>query len=177
MSTYWKDRIANSQTAISKKSIKQIEKQLKKYYGKSMKHVIADFEDTYNKVLQQQEEGKQVTPALLYRINKYWQLQGQLRKELQKLGDKQISALSKIFEINFFDVYYSIGIPGLETFSTIDEAAVKQLINQIWVADGVSWSQRVWNNTSKLQETLNEQLIHCVVAGKKTTELKKLLQE
>ena len=174
---YWQNRIINSQNNISKKNIKQIEKQLRKYYGRTMKHLIADFENTYNKLLATVGEGKQPTPADLYKLDKYWQMQGQLRKELQTLGDRQISALSKIFEVQFFEIYYSIEIEGLETFSTLDAAAVNQLINQIWVADGSSWSQRVWDNTNKLQQALNDNLIECVVAGRKTTELKNLLQE
>ena len=128
-------------------------------------------------VLAQQEEGKQITPALLYKLDSYWQIQGQLRQELQKLGERQISALSKILEINFFDVYYSIGVEGLEAFTTLDKEAVAQLINQIWVADGKSFSQRVWDNIEKLIETLNEELVLCVATGKKTTELKQKLQE
>ena len=177
MSTYWKDRMALSQTALTNKSIKQIEKQLKKYYSTTMSHIISDFEATYNKLLATAGEGKQPTPADLYKLDKYWQMQGQLRQELQKLGDRQISALSKIFEINFFDVYYSIGIEGLEAFNTINTEIVQQLINSVWVADGKSWSQRIWENTDLLASTLNDELIACVAAGKKTTELKKVLQE
>ena len=142
-----------------------------------MERVIKDFESVYNKVLSQQEKGQAVTPALLYRMDAYWQMQGQLRHELQKLGDRKVAALSKAFEENFFEVYYSLGIEGMEAFSTFDKAAVRQMINNIWVADGKTFSQRVWDNTSRLLETLNEQLTHCVVVGKKTTELKKLLQE
>jgi hypothetical protein len=51
------------------------------------------------------------------------------------------------------------------------------MINRVWVADGKSWSERVWDNTEKLQQTLNDNLVHCLVAGKKTTDLKNLLQE
>ena len=50
------------------------------------------------------------------------------------------------------------------------------MINQIWCADGKSWSNRVWKNTDKLQQALNDNLIHCVLTGKKTTELKNILQ-
>jgi SPP1 gp7 family putative phage head morphogenesis protein len=175
--SYWQDRMANSQNALSAKSVKQIEKQMRKYYASTMKRTIADFESTYNKLLATVEEGKQPTPADLYKLDKYWQMQGQMRKELQKLGEKQATALSKIFEINFFDVYYSIDIEGLEAFSTISEEGAQHLINQIWVADGKSWSQRIWENTELLAETLNEELIACVVAGKKTTDLTNKLQE
>ena len=175
--SYWKDRMALSQTKLTNKSIKQIEKQMKKYYGDAMQRTIADFEATYNKILAATEEGRQPTPADLYKLDKYWQMQGQLRQELQKLGERQIAALSKAFELNFFEIYYSIGIPGMEAFNTIDKEMVQQLINHIWVADGKSWSQRIWENTEKLAATLNEELVNCVAAGKKTTELKNMLQE
>lgn len=101
---YWQDRAAKAQAELSKKNLKQIEKQLRKYYGTSMVRVIRDFERVYKKILKQQELGKEITPADLYKLDAYWQMQGQLRRELQKLNDKQNSMLSKIFEIHFFDI-------------------------------------------------------------------------
>ena len=177
MSDYWKDRQAKAQAELTSKNIKAIEKQLKKYYGATAKRVIKDFESTYDKILLQKANGKEITPALLYRLDSYWQLQGQTRALLRNLGEKQIATLTKQFEIQYFDIYYSIAIQGTEAFSTLDTAAVQQMINSIWVADGKSFSQRIWGNTDRLIESLNEQLIHCVAAGKKTTELKNLLQE
>ena len=172
---YWVDRSLKAQQALTAKSIKQTEKQLKKYYGNSMEKILGQFEKTYNKILLSMSEGKEPTVADLYKLDTYWQMQGQLRQELQKLGDKQISLLSKNFELHFFDIYYSFAIPGEEAFNTIDVAVVQQLINQIWVADGQSWSQRVWNNTSKLQQALNDNLMNAVITGAKSGELKKLL--
>lgn len=174
---YWQDRMAQSQTKLTNKSIRQIERQMKKYYGAAMERTIRDFEATYNKILTTVGEGKEPTPADLYKLDKYWQTQGQMRRELQKLGDRQLTLLSKAFEANFFEIYYSIAVPGLEAFSTIDTTMVQQLINHIWVADGKSWSQRIWENTERLAATLNEELVNCVVSGKKPTELKKMLQE
>lgn len=174
---YWQERMANAQNAISTKTTKQIEKQLRKYYAAAAKRTIEDFESTYNKLLAQKKEGKDITQADLYRLDKYWEAQGQLRQRLQKLGEKKISLLTKYFELNFFDIYHSIAIPGLKAFNTIDNKIVNQLINSVWVADGRTFSQRVWNNIDRLVETLNEQLIYTVATGKKTTELKNLLQE
>lgn len=174
---YWQERMANAQNAISTKTTKQIEKQLRKYYAAAAKRTIEDFESTYNKLLAQKAEGKDITQADLYRLDKYWEVQGQLRQRLQKLGEKKISLLTKYFELDFFDIYHSIAIPGLKAFNTIDNKIVNQLINSVWVADGRTFSQRVWNNIDRLVETLNEQLVYTVVTGKKTSELKKLLQE
>lgn len=175
--SYWAERMAKSQNKITKKTIRQIEKQMKEYYANTLKHSIAEFEDTYNRVLLATEEGRQPTPADLYKLDKYWQMQAQINNQLERLGDKQIKLLSKQFELNFFEVYYSIGIPGAEAFNTIDNSLVQQMISQIWVADGKSWSQRIWENTQLLAQTLNEELINCVVTGAKTSDLKKKLME
>ena len=44
---YWQERMANAQKAISTKTTKQIEKQLRKYYAAAAKRTIEDFESTY----------------------------------------------------------------------------------------------------------------------------------
>lgn len=173
--TYWQDRETDALNRLSNKTIKQTEKQLKKYYSDLMTRTLADFEAVYNKILLATAEGKEPTPADLYRLDTYWQHQAQLRKELNELGEKEIALLSKQFELNFFDIYFAVGTVGEATFSTIDKSLVQQMINSVWCADGKSWSQRIWKNTELLAETLNEELIHCVASGKKPTELKKLL--
>lgn len=174
---YWEDRQAESLAKVSNKSIKTIEAQMKKYYAYTMETVINDFEATYNKLLTTIEDGKQPTPADLYKLDKYWKLQAQCRAELEKLGAKQLALLSKEFEINWFEVYYSINIEGATAYSTLDKTMVEQMINQIWAADGKSWSARIWENTNRLQQTLNDELIHIVAAGKQPRELKEILQQ
>jgi SPP1 gp7 family putative phage head morphogenesis protein len=175
--SYWAVRIQKAQAAIVDKNLKAVEKQLAKYYGQAAERAIKDFESVYDKILLAMEEGREPTPADLYKLDKYWQAQGALRQELQKLGEKQISLLTKYFEINYFEIYYSFALEGYVPFATIDKAAAMQVIKSIWVADGKDYSQRVWDNIGRLTETLNDELIHCVVTGKKTTELKRVLQE
>lgn len=174
---YWGERAAKTQAALTEKSIKQTEKQLKLYYQSTMKKTLDNFEKTYEKIFQRITEGKEVTPADLYRLDTYWQMQYQLKEELQKLGDKQAVLLSKNFVKQYQSIYEALAIPGEVSFSTIDRAAVEQMINSIWCADGKSWSSRIWTNTERLADTLNEHLIHCVATGKTPGELKKLLQE
>jgi SPP1 gp7 family putative phage head morphogenesis protein len=174
---YWADRMANAQTKISNKSIKAIETQMRKYYANTMKKVISEFEATYDKLLATIEDGKEPTPADLYKLDKYWQLQAQAKRELERLGARQIALLSKEFELQWFEIYHSISLQGSQSFNTLDKKAVQQMINQIWCADGKSWSTRIWQNNNALLETLNEGLIHIVASGKKNTELKNLLQE
>jgi SPP1 gp7 family putative phage head morphogenesis protein len=177
----WEDRLADAKNRRANKSVNEINKQLTKYYKTAVNRVIKDFEATYDKLLATVENGKEPTPADLYKLNKYWEMQGQLKNELQKLGDKEIELLSKQFTDTFKADYEAItlgaNITPNEQYNKISTEAAKEMINSVWVADGKSWSERIWDNTSKLAETLNEELIHCVVTGKKTSQLKSLLQE
>jgi SPP1 gp7 family putative phage head morphogenesis protein len=174
---YWKDRQAKALNKLSQKSTRAIETQLRKYYRRTMAATIADFEATYDKLLATVEAGREPTPADLYKLDKYWKMQGQLKDELTRLGDRQAAILSREFETNFFDVYYTLGKDSKAAYSTIATETARQMINSVWAADGKSWSARIWDNTSKLAETLNEKLIECVVAGKNPSELKKALME
>lgn len=176
MSNYWSERQAEIQNRLVKQSERKIKKQLTKYYATAAKRVIDDFENTYNKILSTLEAGKQATPADLYKLDKYWVMQGNLRQQLQKLGEKQIALLTKQFELSFFEVYYALSIEGAQAFNTLDKAAVTQLINSVWCYDGKTLSQRVWSNTEHLMATLNEELVHVVATGKDTSALKKMLQ-
>lgn len=175
---YWQDRMAESQANFTNKSIKDTEKQLIKYYSKTMETVIKDFELTYQKLLTTIGDGREPTPADLYKLDKYWKLQAQLKTELQKLGDKSAALLSRQFTEQYIGIYNTMALPDAENlFSAIDRKTAEQMINQIWCADGKSWSSRIWTNTDKLQQALNDNLIECVVGGKKTTQLKDMLQK
>lgn len=170
---YWQER----QAAITDKSIAETEKQLARYYKAAQLNVIKQFEATYDKLLATIGDGKQPTPADLYKLNAYWEMQAQITQELEKLGNLQATLLSKKFMQEWKHIYEGIAPKDDLHFSKIDTEAAKKMINAIWCADGKSWSERVWKNTNLLKEELNEHLINCVVTGKKTTELKKVLQQ
>ena len=174
---YWQDRYMESQAALSRKNEKQILKQLRKYYATAAKSVIEEFENTYAHLLASIEDGREPTPADLYKLEKYWEAQGKLRKSLNSLGEKEIEMLTRVFEANYFDIYYGLNLPTDLKFSGISHDTVNQLISAVWCADGKVWSERVWDNTSKLAETLNEELINTLLTGKKTSDLKRKLQE
>ena len=175
---YWAtERFAKAQARLTQKNIRQIEKKLADYYAKTMEFVIRDFEFTHEKILNAMDNGKKPTPADLYKLDRYWEMQGQLKRELQKLGDKQILLLSKEFEKEWGDIYDLISLPSGRAFSTIADTNAAQMINAIWCADGKSWSERVWGNTKRLQDALNDGLIEILLGGKTTKELKQKLKE
>lgn len=175
---YWQERNLKAQQELTSKSIAETEKQLIKYYKRTMRTVINDFEATYDKLLATIGDGKAPTPADLYKLEKYWQMQGLIDRELTKLGNVEMKLMTKVFTEQYQAIYDAVAFLGdSKSFNSIDRATAEQMINAIWCADGKSWSSRIWTNTEKLKEALNTNLIDCVVAGKKTTELKNLLQE
>lgn len=175
--SYWKDRQAEAQARLSQKNIKDIEKQLAKYYQQAAAHCITSFENTYNKLLSTLDDGRTPTPADLYKLDTYWQMQAQIKKELDKLGNKEIELFMNAFVKNYQNVYDSIAFKGLTAYTTIDREAIEQVITAIWCADGKNWSGRIWSSKERLMETLNEELIAIVGSGKKTTDLKNKLQQ
>ena len=177
MSNYWQDRFTQGQAALTAKNEKQINRQMQKYYARAAKSIIEDFINTYNHLLNSIEEGRQPTPADLYKLEKYWQMQGNLRKSLNNLGEIVMKKLTEVFELNFFDIYNGLDLPVDMQFSNLSHETVKHLINSVWCADGKTWSARVWENTSKLADALNEELINTLLTGKKTTDLKNRLQD
>lgn len=175
--SYWDNRIAEAQDRISQKNIKKLSARLRKYYKSLAQGVIDDFEATYNKLLATVTAGAQPTPADLYKLDKYWQMQSSLQKTLQSFNARNYKMMFSMFKLNYQEVYNHLNIPNLELFSTIDDKAIEQVINQIWCADGNSWSQRLWKNTARLQATLEEGLVHCVATGKPSSYLRKILME
>lgn len=175
--SYWAERIAKGLTALTDKNIKEIEEQMRRYYRRSSQKIITQFEQTYNKVYSSIAEGKEPTPADLYKLDKYWEMQGQLNRELQRLGDKQIAMLTEKFISQFTQIYEALALKDDLFFGELSNETVMQMINAIWCADGKSWSSRIWTNTNLLQQALNDNLIDCVLTGKKPNELTKLLKE
>lgn len=174
---YWFRRNIIAQRNVSALNIQEIEKKLMKYYSKAQKEIIGQFIETYQKVLLSITDGRTPTAADLYKLDTYWQGQAQLRDILKELGNKEAELLSAAFIKQYNDIYTSIAIPGAEAFNTLDVKMAAQVIESIWAADGKAWSERIWDNTALLAQTLEDELIHCVISGKKTTELKHILQD
>ena len=183
----WRKRMLDAQKKWTDKDIDAINKQLRHYFRVASASIIKEFEAVYDKVLANAEEGKPITPADLYKLDRYYQMQAQANKVLQTLGDRTAALLEGRFEQEYKHIYSALTIDkegkavkaaiSDKAFITINKQVAKQVANQIWCADGKSWNQRIWKNLDYLRQTLEEGLIECAVTGKKTSELKKRLME
>ena len=174
---YWAERQEQELNKISFKTEKEINAQLDKYYMTAFKQVIADFEAVYNKLIATIGAGRTPTVADLYALDKYWQLQGSLRELCEQLGNKEVTLLSKKFEEQWEAIYEAAALPSDLEFAQVSTSNAKQMVNSIWVADGKSFSDRIWGNTEELIETLNQELINVVATGRSSDDLRKKLQE
>ena len=172
---YWQKRAIETQKRLTTKSIAETERQLKKYYTTALNRTKGSFLYTYNKLLRTIDKGREPTPADLYKLDTYWQLQGELRQELIKLGDKQTALYNQKFMELFENVYNSMAIKDDNHFNMFNRQTAEQMIKEVWVSDGKSWSQRIWNNTEKLQQALNDELINCVLTGADDKYLRQML--
>lgn len=171
---YWWQRYADTQNNLTQQSIDKADRQLAKLFLSCQKAVIREFEATWAHLLERAQDGK-VTPADLYKLDKYWQMQSDLTQRLQKLGDRQAAALNKAFVEQYAQAYAAAAVASDVAFSKPNKALAQQVINRIWCADGKSWSDRIWANTNALRDTLLDGLTECAVTGKKTSDLKKML--
>ena len=87
--SYWEERMARAQGVLSDKNIAEINKQMKKYYRSLASQIVNDFEATYDKLLTMKQEGKVLSTADLYRLDRYWEMEAQLQEKLKKLHDKK----------------------------------------------------------------------------------------
>ncbi len=172
---YWAERQAKAQEILTSKNIKDTERQLIKYYRRCMKNTVEQFELMYQTYLLNIERGMESSPATLYKLDSYWKAQITMRNELKKLGDKQFDLYGKIFTEQYIDIYNSIAIADNTNFIPVSKKTAYQMINEIWCADGSTWNNRIWKNTDKLQQALNDGLIECVVGGKQSSDLKNRL--
>ena len=178
MSDYWVDRQARAQNALTDKGIEATERQLRRYYQGTMNRIMNLFETVYNRVAESAiNNGREPTPADLYRLDAYWQLQGQLAHELERLGDRQARLYSRNFMNHWETIYRNVAIPSGGTFTHIDKEQAQKMIDAIWCADGQSWSNRIWKNTDLLREALNEGLTESVIAGVNPDKLKQRIME
>lgn len=172
---YWANRQENELNKISNKTETEIATQLNKYYERIVRQIIKDFEAVYNKLIATITAGTKPTVADLYKLDRYWQMQGNLRNLCEQLGNKEVVLLSKAFEKQWEETYLAAALPSDLGFSQISESNAQAMIQTVWLNDGKTFSDRIWQSTTDLAATLNDEFVHLVVSGKTDTELRKKL--
>jgi hypothetical protein len=85
---YWAGRQAETQQKLTEQGIKAADAQMRKQYARAMQSVVEQFVATYEHLLARAADGN-VTPADLYKLDKYWQMQAQLQQKDQMIAQQQ----------------------------------------------------------------------------------------
>ncbi len=157
-SDYWQARLSDS---IFKKNTKKAEQKIIKYYKQANKTIQSEISDLYVKMLSDGE----ISANTLYSFSRYRQLQDKIQKELYKLGNKEVETM----QLTLLDSYKEIYIKtnkglGIETSWTIlNENFAKELVNSNF--KDAKFSDRIWNNKSKLKQHIEKNIVDTVIAG------------
>lgn len=173
---YWADRQTAQHDKITDRTIKETNEALAKYYRIAAKNIISEFEATYDHIQARAKEGAS-TPADFYNLSRYYSMLAQVEEEAKKLGDKSVTLLREEFTAQWQNIYEDTAVPSETAFSTISIENAEAMVNKPWLADGKTFSERVYGNLAYLLDTLEEELVACAIAGKPKSELKQKLQE
>ena len=165
--TYWQDRMET----VQKLTNKQVTQRLKKLYQQANKRINKEIINIWMQML---EDGE-ISTANLYKGMRFSNLQNLLQKELYSLGmenEKYLtSVLLKVAEQGFTDMNKYIGKPTY--FSIMDNQTAKQIISQGY--KGAVFSDRIWNNTTKLKGIIENKIIETTILGKDVRKASKEL--
>lgn len=168
---YWKNEQSKIQDELLVKSSNFIEKQLTTAYKEVAKSIIADAEDLYLEML----ENGEITYGQLMRYDRFFRLNASINQELKRLGQREIEMLDR----GMIDLYLRTGelITNDPSWAVINRAFAEEAIKRVWCADGKSYSDRVWEHKTALQQQLQTGMMDCVIKGSDHRKLVRTLQE
>ncbi len=160
-SDYWEERLANavwnSYNTLEEENIALLD-----HYSKTMNSIRSE--------LMKLEELKELTRSEKYRVEHLKSLQNQILKECERLGENiekdMIGNVSKQMQDIYETAFTNI---SNEKFSKLSKNLCKDIINTPW--RGSSFSQRLWKNTGKLANELNDILSVGITKGKTIAEM------
>ena len=115
------------------------------------------------------------SPAYVSRINRLQKLIDEIDNVQRYIAKHEISKTTDLYKDVAKHGYYN-NIHQMQTqtgigfsFNALDEDLVERLIRTPW--NGRNYSERIWNNTQKLSETLKDEVLQAVLTGKKEKDV------
>lgn len=114
-------------------------------------------------------------PAYVSRINRLQKLIDEIDNVQRYIAKHEITKTTDLYKDVAKHGYYN-NIHQMQTqtgigfsFNALDEDLVERLIRTPW--NGRNYSERIWNNTQKLSETLKDEVLQAVLTGKKEKDV------
>ena len=115
------------------------------------------------------------SPGYVSRINRLQSLIDEIDNIQRYIAKHEISKTTDLYKDVAKHGYYN-NIHQMQTqtgigfsFNALDEDLVERLIKTPW--NGRNYSERIWNNTQKLSETLKDEVLQAVLTGKKEKDV------
>ena len=115
------------------------------------------------------------SPAYVSRINRLQKLIDEIDNVQRYIAKHEISKTTDLYkDVAKHGYYNNIHQMQIQTgigfsFNVLDEDLVERLIKTPW--NGRNYSERIWNNTRKLSETLKDEVLQAVLTGKKEKDV------
>lgn len=171
MNKYWTKRQIDQRIRLLDKTIDETDKEVAAQYIKSAKSIKSKIENLYKDILIDSTDGTLLVSDL-YKYNRYYDLLNDINRQLSRLGEKEITILSKSLK-NMYKENSKLLDSQMNLNSTVNKEAVDKAVNSIWCSDGKNWSSRVWTNTGILKNKLESVLVDAVATGKSVDSLTK----
>lgn len=121
------------------------------------------------------------SPAYLYRMRRLQDVIDNARKECNKLYKVELkdatAHLRNLYNDAFSHTIYDIdkGYNTLHTFSMFPASRVNTLLKNKW--SGANYSERIWNSTQNLADSLKEQLLISFMTGASVSKTSREISE
>jgi SPP1 gp7 family putative phage head morphogenesis protein len=147
--------------SIFKKNTKELQKQLLKYYKQASKTIENEIANLYVKMLADGE----ISSNTLYSFSRYRNLQETISKEIYKIGKLEIESTQLTLLDSYKEIYLKTNEKlGIDTSWTIlNENFAKEVVNANF--KGAKYSDRIWDNKSKLKQQLEKNIVDTVISG------------
>lgn len=168
-SEYWEERIAN-ETWKTYNNAEEQNLDLLKMYDKT---AAAIKKELYALAEAAEEQGG-LTRTQQYRFSKLLGQQGEIYKEIEKLGERIEKAQSSRIKEAGKEVYSNIMESlGINDYSMPNKNEMEQMLRSPW--HGSFFSKSLWEKMGKLESNLNGIINDGIATGKTVTEMAALL--
>ena len=160
---YWVGRMERAQL-FTDMNIQNLEEEYRKIFVDTRYRLDHEVELTQFYKSYPEYRDKPLTRTDIYNMKRYQMGSQQLALIIGDMESKMEKATRKYLEENYKQVSKEIA-GSAEMFFQIDERKLKLVIDEVWCADGLNWSQRIWKNQTLLKEKLKDGLVDCIVKG------------
>lgn len=172
--TYWYDRIAKnnnvslkeSKELLSKKELEEFKWTLEEYIQKGQENAIS------KQWIKQLENA-----SARVHISKLESLKFQIQNEIEGLYGERLESMNDYLTRVYGDTYYKsafitqIGTGIGKSLNMLDTDRINTIIHKPWAADGKNFSERIWEDKTKLINSLHNGISQAFIRGSSLDEI------